>query len=214
MARDTYTGFRELKYHEKINRDYRIWASDVGSPITVMAPHGGRIEPRTSYIARAIAGDIFNCYCFEGIREVSNGRLHITSCNFDEPHALRLIARSQTVVTVHACTEKQSRVYLGGRDEKLIGMIAARLKARGIFPERSRSRYPGLNPANICNRGATRKGAQLELSRGLRDDLGQVELLAAAMHAALTDFFSMLGPKSEDKSENKINRRGGRNSCQ
>ena len=213
MAKDTYTGFEDLKSREKINRDYRIWASDVGSPITVMAPHGGRIEPRTSYIARAIAGDKFNCYCFEGIRAVNNGRMHITSCNFDEPQALRLIARSQTVITVHACTDRQSRVYLGGLDERLIAVIADRLKARSIAAEMSRSRYPGLNPANICNCGAARKGAQLEVSRGLRDDLSQVALMAAATHGALADFIAMMY-KSENKSEYKINRRNTGNSCQ
>jgi phage replication-related protein YjqB (UPF0714/DUF867 family) len=77
----------------------------------------------------------------------------------------------------------------------------------------SRSRYPGLNPANICNRGAAKKGAQLEISRGLRDDLSQVELMAAATHGALTDFIATLN-KSEDKSENKIKCRSGGNSCQ
>jgi len=213
MAKDTYTSFEDLKSHEKINRAYRIWASNVGSPVAVMAPHGGRIEPRTSYIARAIARNIFNCYCFEGIRAGNNGRLHITSCNFDEPQALRLIARSQTVVTIHACTDRQSRVYLGGLDERLIAVIAERLKARGIATEMSHSRYPGLNPANICNRGASKKGAQLEISRGLRDDLSQVELMAAATHGALTDFIAMLN-QSEDKSENNIKCRSGGNSCQ
>ena len=190
MAKDTYFGFEELKSQEEINRDYKIWVSDLGSPITIMAPHGGRIEPRTSYIARAIAGDKFNCYCFEGIKAAHNGRLHITSHNFDEPQALQLIARSQTVVTIHACTDPKSRVYPGGLDKRLISLIAARLKARGIVRARTHTKYPGLNPDNICNRGAGRKGAQLEVSRGLRDDLNQVDLLAAAIHAALTDFMA------------------------
>jgi phage replication-related protein YjqB (UPF0714/DUF867 family) len=209
MTTDIYTSFEDLKSHEKANRDYRIWASDVGSSITVMAPHGGRIEPRTSYIARAIARNIFNCYCFEGIKKVNNGRLHITSCNFDEPQALRLVARSQTVVTVHACTERKSRVYLGGLDERLIAVIADRLMALGITTERSCTRYPGLNPANICNRGIARKGVQLEVSRGLRDDLNRVELMSAATHDALKEFIAMLH-KSEDASEYKIKcRRAG-----
>lgn len=186
MAKDTYKSFDELTSQEELNRDYKIWVSDVGSPITVMAPHGGRIEPRTSYIARKIARHKFNCYCFEGIKAENNGCLHITSHNFDEPQALELIARSQTVVTVHACTDKESRVFLGGLDKKLISAIAARLKAEGIVRARTNQRYPGLNPDNICNRGTARKGAQLEVSRGLRDDLKQVDLLAAAIHAALT----------------------------
>ena len=190
MAKDIYTNFEELKHHEELNRDYDIWISDVGSPITIMAPHGGRIEPRTSYIARKIARNRFNCYCFEGIKADNNGRLHITSHNFDEPQALRLMARSQTVVTIHACTDKESRVYLGGLDGKLISLIAGQLKARGVVRARTNSRYPGLNPDNICNRGASQKGAQLEVSRGLRDDLRQIELLSAAVHTALTVYIA------------------------
>jgi phage replication-related protein YjqB (UPF0714/DUF867 family) len=190
MAEDTYTSFEVLKNIEEINRDYKIWVSDAGSPLTIMAPHGGRIEPRTSYIARKIARDKFNCYCFEGIKADNNGRLHITSHNFDEPQALDLIARSQTVVTVHACTDKESRVYLGGLDKRLIAVIAGRLKARGIVRARAHSKYPGLNPGNICNRGAAGKGVQLEVSRGLRDDLNQLDILAAAVHAALTGFLA------------------------
>ena len=154
--------------------------------ITIMAPHGGLIEPRTSYIARKIARDKFNCYCFEGIKADNNRRLHITSHNFDEPQALGLMARSQTVVTIHACTDRESRVYLGGLDEKLIALIAGQLNARGIVRARRNSRYPGLHPDNICNRGASQKGAQLEVSRGLRDDLRQIESLSAAVHTALT----------------------------
>lgn len=190
MTEDTYKSFDELKSHEEINRDYQIWISDVASPITVMAPHGGRIEPRTSYIARRIARDQFNCYCFEGIKTGNNGRLHITSHNFDEPQALQLIARSKTVVTVHACTHKENRVYLGGLDKMLISAITCQLQARGIVPAEMNSKYPGLNPDNICNRGTARQGAQLEVSRGLRDDLQQVELLAAAIHAALTEYIA------------------------
>jgi phage replication-related protein YjqB (UPF0714/DUF867 family) len=190
MAKDAYNSFDELTSHEEINRDYQIWIRDVGSPITIMAPHGGQIEPRTSYIAKRIARNKFNCYCFEGIKARHNARLHITSHNFNEPQALELIARSQTVVTVHACTDEESRVYLGGLDKKLIAAIAAQLKAEGIVRARTNQRYPGLNPDNICNRGTARKGAQLEVSRGLRDDLKQVDLLAAAIHAALTDFIT------------------------
>jgi len=190
MAEDTYGSFSELSAHEKINRDYNIWISDVGSPITIMAPHGGKIEPRTSYIAKRIARDKFNCYCFEGIKVCNNRRLHITSHNFDEPRALQIIARSKTVVTVHACTDKDSRVYLGGLDKKLITAMAGQLKARSIVRARNNLRYPGLNPENICNRGAAQKGVQLEVSRGLRDDLQQVDLLAAVIHTVLTDFMA------------------------
>ncbi len=188
MAKDTYNNFNELNKKEKLNEDYRISISDIGSPITIIAPHGGKIEPKTTYIAGNIARDKFNYYCFEGIKSHNNGRLHITSHNFDEPAALKLIARSQTVVAVHACTNDKIMVYPGGRDEELIGAIVKELKGAGIMVANRNSKYQGLNPNNICNRGASGRGAQLEISRGLRDDINKIHRLSDAIHTALTNF--------------------------
>jgi phage replication-related protein YjqB (UPF0714/DUF867 family) len=53
--------------------------------VAVIAPHGGGIEPGTSELATAIAGDDFSLYLFEGLKSAGNGELHITSTNFDEP---------------------------------------------------------------------------------------------------------------------------------
>ena len=188
MAQDNYKNFKELKNFEKINTDYKITISDLGSPTTIIAPHGGKIEPKTSDIAAGIAGDQFNYYCFEGIKPSNNRCLHITSHNFDEPQALKLLARSQTVVAVHACTDARTLVYPGGRDEKLMGAIVKELKAAGISVADRNLKYQGVNPNNICNRGATGRGAQLEISRGLRDDINKVQLLCGAIHTALTSF--------------------------
>lgn len=185
MADDTYGSFTDLKQNEAPDADYIISISDVGSAVTIIAPHGGKIEPRTTYIARSIARDKFNCYCFEGIKTKDNRRLHITSHNFDEPAALELVARSATVVAVHACTDKDSRVYLGGLDKTLIACLAKTLKAQQILVAEKNHKYRGRNPANICNRGSSGKGVQLEISRGLRDNLTQVHLLTDAIHAAL-----------------------------
>ena len=186
MAQDTYANFTHLKANEKLGKDYRIEISDVGSPVTILAPHGGRIEPKTSYIARNIARRKFNCYCFEGIKPDNNRSLHITSHNFDEPQALRLVARSQVVVAVHACTDVEARVYPGGRNEDLIEAIARQLKTVGIAVANRNAKYPGLNPNNICNRSDLGRGVQLEISRGLRDDREKVDRLCSAVHAALT----------------------------
>ena len=188
MAKDTYNNFKKLKHHEKLNEDFKISIFDIGSPITIIAPHGGKIEPKTSTITGSIARDKFNYYCFEGIKPDNNRRLHITSHNFDEPEALKLIARSQTVVAVHACTDVKALVYPGGRDEELIGAIAKELKAAGIMVANRHSKYQGLNPNNICNRGASGRGAQLEISRGLRDDIKKVYMLSDAIHTALINF--------------------------
>lgn len=187
MAEDTYNSFKELKNTEIINEDYRISVFDIGSPITIIAPHGGKIEPKTSCIATGIARDQFNYYCFEGIKLSNNRCLHITSHNFDEPQALKLLARSQTVVAVHACTGDRALVYPGGRNEKLMGAIVKALKAVGISGADRNLKYQGLNPHNICNRGASGKGAQLEISRGLRDDINKVQTLCDAIHTVLAN---------------------------
>lgn len=185
MAMDSYSGFDELIHHEERDKDFRISIQDVGSPITIVAPHGGKIEPRTSDLAKRIAKDDYNCYCFEGIKSNNNGCLHITSHQFDEPSALRIVSASDVVVAVHACTGNAGRVYLGGLDNVLRERIAEELEAKGIDVSTAHPRFQGSNPNNICNRGAKKKGVQLEITRDLRDDLGKVELISDAVRAAL-----------------------------
>ena len=87
--------------------------------MTIIAPHGGKIEPRTSDLARRIAGDDYNFYCFEGIKDKDNACLHITSHRFDEPGAIKLVSKSDLVVAVHACTGTAGLVHIGGLDKKL-----------------------------------------------------------------------------------------------
>ena len=188
MAKDTYAGFDELAKHEKVDTDYQIAISDVGSAVTIVAPHGGKIEPSTSEIARRIASDTYNCYCFSGIKKSNNSRLHITSHNFDEPTALKLISTSDIVIAIHACTGTAGLVYLGGLDTPLKQSIAAELQARGIGVSMKDSRFKGANPDNICNRGRTGKGVQLEITRDLRDDPAQKEIIAEAVRATLTGY--------------------------
>ena len=63
---------------------------------------------------------------------------------------------------------------------------SAVLKTAGITVADRIAKYQGLNSNNICNRGLSGKGAQLEISRGLRDDMDLVHTLCDAVHAALT----------------------------
>ena len=188
MARDTYSCFAELKNHEEQNKDYKISIRDVGSRITIIAPHGGKIEPGTSDIAKQIAAERFNYYCFEGIKTEKNGRLHITSHNFDEPMAVQLISKSQIVGAIHACTGNEKFVFLGGLDEMLKEVIANELESGGIIVPKGHGKFTGSNPDNICNRGANKKGVQLEITRGLRDDLIKRQLISEAVQVALISF--------------------------
>ncbi|WP_022665441.1 poly-gamma-glutamate hydrolase family protein [Desulfospira joergensenii] len=181
---DRYPDFAALAAHETLNRDYRIRVRDLGTGITIMAPHGGRIEPRTSLIAEKIAGDLFNLYCFEGIKETGNRDLHITSHRFDEPSALDLISRSEIIVTIHACKERQKIVYVGGRFKDLALRIETGLMDINIASSEKES-FPGTHPDNICNRGRGKKGVQLEISRGIRDDTKALAQVSKAVHSVL-----------------------------
>ena len=52
MAHDRYSSFKELQRHETLDKDYTLSFRNTGSRVTIMAPHGGKIEPRTSDLAR------------------------------------------------------------------------------------------------------------------------------------------------------------------
>lgn len=185
MATDTYPNFKVLSRHEHPGQDFQIRFQDHGSPVTIMAPHGGRIEPGTSEIAQDIAGEHFNWYSFEGIKPANNFRLHITSHRFDEPNALALAAESTTVVTIHACKGEVPFIIPGGRDTLLARTLSDNLKTAGIPIQPNRGKFPGLHPQNICNRCRSGKGVQLELSRGIRDNRDLSMLLAQAIRAHL-----------------------------
>ena len=182
---DTYKSYDELKIHEELDKDYRISMSDVGSKITIIAPHGGKIEPKTSDIAKHIATEKYNYYCFEGMKRDNNGCLHLTSHNFDEPNAVKLISDSDIVVAIHACTGNSGTVYLGGSDQILKNSIADELETKGINISKDHPRFKGLNPNNICNQGKKKKGVQLEISRDLRDDWEKIGLISEAVQDAL-----------------------------
>ena len=184
----SYAGFADLARAQARGRDFDI---DVrrrpGSPIAVIAPHGGRIEDGTSEIARAIAGDEFNLYLLEGMRPSLNYRaLHLTSHRFDEPECLALIAACPFVVAIHGCDGRDQRVLLGGRDLELRQCLTAALTAETLLSLDDGHRFPAVHPDNVCNRGARGRGVQLEITHPLRRSMEAVRL-AAAVRRVLAD---------------------------
>ena len=188
---DSYRSFADLARVQRRGRDYDIFVRRrVGSRIAVIAPHAGEIEDGTSEIARAIAGEDFNLYLFEGRRAKHNFRaLHLTSHRFDEPQCLALIAGCTTVIAVHGCAGTESALLLGGRDHGLRDRLAAGLHAGGVTAMTHGHAYPAVHPRNICNRGATRRGVQVEFPDPLRRP-GPALIVAAmirrVLHAAAT----------------------------
>ena len=179
---DKYQSFIELKSDET---DYCIELCNRESEVTILAPHGGRIEPHTTEIAKLIAGQDFNYFCFNGTKEGCNRDLHITSHRYDEEQALALAQKSKIVIAVHGCTRKDKLLFLGGLDNRLKQRIAAGLEKEDIPHVHSLKRFSGIHPDNICNRGITGQGVQLEISRALRDNPEVWTAIARGVRAAI-----------------------------
>ena len=167
-----YRSFGELSGQEIEGQDYRIRTCLRNSPFLVMAPHGGKIEPGTTDIAEAIADNDHSFYSFEGIKADGNGILHIQSHLFDEPRAMEDIREAEIVVTVHGHAEKENEfVMVGGLNTYLKSEIERELRSSGFQIREAAQGLKAIDPANICNRGRSGKGLQLEISRRLRDSL-------------------------------------------
>jgi phage replication-related protein YjqB (UPF0714/DUF867 family) len=168
---DTYRNFTALCNSETEGVDFRVRVVQrMGSATVVVAPHGGAIEPGTSEVAAEVAGDDLSLAVFEGIRPVGgNRRLHLTSTNFDEPRCIELVRNADVVVAIHGEASAVSAVFLGGRDKERGARLKNMLKRHGYAVEiHGNTELQGLSAGNICNRGRSGAGVQLELSRGLR----------------------------------------------
>lgn len=180
---DKYPSFKELKRYET---EFSIELCDQGSDVTVLAPHGGRIEPHTEEITKLIAGEDYNYFCFNGMKQGNNRDLHITSHRYDEEQALVLVQKSTTVITIHGCTRKDPMIFLGGLDGNLKEKISSALTTMKIPVSHSWPNCTGTNMNNICNRGITGKGVQLEISRALRDSPASRSAIAKAVRSSLS----------------------------
>jgi phage replication-related protein YjqB (UPF0714/DUF867 family) len=163
-----YASFVQLARHEREGVDYqRHWVRRA-SPILIAAPHGGGIEPGTSEVAAALAGEAHALYVFEGYKGEENQRLHVASTRFNDPQLNDLLGETEFVAAVHGCREAQPMAYVGGLHEAWVQQAIALLGRAGFFAKQDKSHHAGRYPTNLCNRGRSGMGVQFELSRGLR----------------------------------------------
>ena len=186
---DKYANFLQLEAAEPVGA-YRIEHVSRKTPLALIAPHAGKIEPGTSELCRAIAGGDRTYYLFEGCRPSNNTQLHITSTRFDEPQGLSTAKSARVVVTIHGQAGVDEFINVGGIEAAIGRVIIEGLRAEGYTASRhSKAALQGLDPANICNQGYSGRGIQLEISRGLRDKLVacavEMERFAATIRASL-----------------------------
>lgn len=169
MSEDIYKNFRELSTKSPEVFDYKIDFEDRGTDFVVIGIHGGQIEPGTEEIVRSISGSDVSYYLFLGNERTQ----HITSTHFDEENCLSLVSKSKGVISIHGKKGSEEFVMLGGLDNGLISKTELSLKGAGFVVLPTENNVGGIEPDNICNRGSSGKGLQIEVSRGLRDSLVQ-----------------------------------------
>jgi phage replication-related protein YjqB (UPF0714/DUF867 family) len=153
----------------------------------VLAIHGGGIEPGTTEIALGVAGyhpatfsqttdclGLHDFWMFEGLLGIGNGRLHVTSTNFNDPIALKLVQVSKRCLSLHGLGDIPggAEIQIGGLDTELSSIVLEELSAAGIAAAISEDEDTnGSNPANICNKTIINAGVQLEMEAAYRESL-------------------------------------------
>ena len=186
----SYASFGRLANREVEGQDYRIRLELRDPRVLIMAPHGGKIEPGTSEVAEAIAGMDYSFYSFEGLKADGNGVLHIESHLFDEPRALGAVEKADIIMTVHGQIDrKEEFVMVGGLDDGFRLEIQRQLEVAGFRTRPPSEGLMGTDRMNLCNRGRSRRGVQLEISRRVRDGLrtnqDQLQVFATAVRKAV-----------------------------
>jgi phage replication-related protein YjqB (UPF0714/DUF867 family) len=170
MNADKYSSLAALKEH--LGEDvFRARVLNRAAQITIIAPHGGFIEPGTSAIARAIAGKQWNYFDFQGLQRENGLDLHITATNFRHPLLTPMLKRSIAAVSMHCMFEQGTKdIWLGGLNLALKACIEARLAARSFTVNPNPPHYRGESTRNVVNL-PPEHGTQLELSSELMAEL-------------------------------------------
>ncbi|HAW8264215.1 TPA: poly-gamma-glutamate hydrolase family protein [Escherichia coli] len=194
MKNDIYSCFKELNETERED-SYNIICEKEGRSdlYAIMAPHGGKIESGTTEISVAIAREDLSLYIFNANKTNNNRALHITSARFDELQCESMLGKVETVLAIHGARdpekEPKERVWVGGSlREKFVIHLDATLSPLGILVEII-PEFLGKDPNNICNRGISKEGMQLEITKSLRDtlkiDKKRMEEFSEAVRAAM-----------------------------
>jgi phage replication-related protein YjqB (UPF0714/DUF867 family) len=158
---------------------------------TVIAPHGGGIEPGTSELCLAVAGHhpaalpqlppagvTYDYWMFEGLRPAGNAGLHVVSTGCDDDVAVALCAGSLHALALHGFKpeppgfpEDARVVLVGGRDRTLKDYLLAGFEDADLdaVDAGEHGELDGDDECNIVNRTLLGMGGQLELSTPLRE---------------------------------------------
>ncbi|MEU0857409.1 poly-gamma-glutamate hydrolase family protein [Streptomyces griseofuscus] len=167
---DLYNSYAELASGQIEGIDYqRSWRLSEFSTLLHLAIHGGGIEPGTTELAAAAAGDMHDFYTLDAFKPAgTNSDLHITSTRYDEPQALAMVQAATHVISWHGAAGTAPATHLGGLDFNLRDQIGQSLQEAGFTVQLASDEINGNDPTNICNRCSRGKGVQLELTNAQR----------------------------------------------
>jgi phage replication-related protein YjqB (UPF0714/DUF867 family) len=153
----------------------------------VLAIHGGGIEGGTSEIALAVAGyhpatfaqatdclGLRDLWIFEGLLADQNSQLHVTSTNYNDPIALKLVQISRRCLSLHGLSDAagSADIQIGGLDTELSSIVLEELTDAGISAAISTDLGTNGNDLkNICNKTTISAGVQLEMVATYRESL-------------------------------------------
>lgn len=124
------------------DRDYDVNVKEESSEVIVLSFHGGHIEPNSSELARAISTRLhYSLYDFSAHGTSSClgtlndfGRLHITSANFDDPQAVRVVSRHRKAVAIHGYNQSRGNyrgtICVGGANTAQVKAFIAAVNER------------------------------------------------------------------------------------
>jgi phage replication-related protein YjqB (UPF0714/DUF867 family) len=180
---------RRFRRHERF--DDSLARTGEVAQTTIIAPHGGGIEPGTSELCLAVAGYhpamlpetppagvTYDYWMFEGLRPKDNDELHVTSTGCDDEIALSLCGGALRALSLHGFElgpgEEHDVLVGGAADETLRLALRDALDGAGfkaVLPGAGDGELDGDKHCNIVNRARLGAGIQLELSRPLRESM-------------------------------------------
>jgi phage replication-related protein YjqB (UPF0714/DUF867 family) len=202
---------RRSRRHQRF--DNRLERQCEVARTTIVAPHGGGIEPGTSELCLAVAGyhpagldatpaggATFDYWMFEGLRREGNGELHVTSTGCDDGVAVSLAAGALNVLGLHGCTTARAElpdgteaVLVGGCNATLRQHLLDELAAAGLtgVDAAGHASLGGTDPANIANRTLLGMGGQLEITAPLRLAMFEVNTREQRPHTTTQVFWDV-----------------------
>lgn len=182
------SSYKELLTTKKEGTDFEVKTRSAPVNILVMAIHGGTIEPATTELADAVAGDKFSFYSFSGLTDDYLG-LHLTSTDFDEPRLSTLTHVAEKCLSFHGLKDNEVDFCVGGahaQKRKAYVLLLSQKFPKWRSCELCCPPNSGTSKNNVVNRCKS-DGVQIEMGQRLREEIRQNPIFLKELSKVLQD---------------------------